>query len=52
MYIDWMTWSIWALGLALLLYWCVQTLRELKSLFSRQRGCSASSQGTNGPIHD
>lgn len=38
MYIDWVTWGIWALGLALLLYWCVQTLRELRSLFSRKRG--------------
>ena len=40
MYIDWLTWSIWALGLALLLYWCIQTVRELKSLFSRKRGLS------------
>jgi len=37
MYIDWMTWSIWALGLALLVYWCIQTVRELKSLLSRKR---------------
>ena len=38
MYIDWMTWSIWALGLGLLvLNWRrIQTLRELKSLFSTQ----------------
>jgi len=38
MYIDWMTWGIWALGLALLVYWCIETARELKSLFSRKRG--------------
>ena len=33
MYIDWMTWGIWALGLGLLVYWGIQTVRELKSLF-------------------
>ena len=38
MHIDWMTWGIWALGLGLLVYWCIQTVRELKSLFSRKRG--------------
>jgi hypothetical protein len=42
MYIDWITWSIWFLGLVLLLYWCVETAREFKSLFERktQRGSS------------
>jgi len=38
MYIDWMTWGVWALGLGLLVYWCIQTVRELKSLLSRKRG--------------
>ena len=38
MYIDWMTWSIWTLGLALLVYWCIETAREFKTLFSRKRG--------------
>lgn len=37
MYIDWMTWSIWTLGLALLVYWCIETAREFKALFSRKR---------------
>jgi hypothetical protein len=37
MYIDWMTWSIWTLGLALLLYWCFQTIREFRQLFARRK---------------
>lgn len=37
MYIDWITWSIWSLGLALLLYWCFQTAREFRALFARKR---------------
>jgi hypothetical protein len=38
MYIDWITWSIWSLGLALLLYWVFETTREFKALFSRKKG--------------
>ena len=37
MQIDWVTWSVWAFGLALLLYWCFETFREFKSLFSRRK---------------
>lgn len=37
MYIDWMTWSVWTLGLALLLYWCFQTIREFRLLFARRK---------------
>ena len=28
MYIDWITWSVWSFGLALLLYWGFETARE------------------------
>jgi len=35
--IDWITWGLWAFGLALLLYWCFETFREFKSLFSRHK---------------
>lgn len=37
MYIDWITWSVWSLGVVLLLYWCFETIREFKSLFSRRK---------------
>ena len=37
MYIDWITWSIWSLGLALLLYWLFETTREFKALFARKK---------------
>ncbi len=37
MYIDWITWSVWSFGLALLLYWCFGTVREFRNLFERRR---------------
>jgi hypothetical protein len=37
MYIDWITWSIWTFGLALLLYWFFETIREFKQLFAKRR---------------
>jgi hypothetical protein len=37
MQIDWITWGIWAFGLAILLYWCFETFREFKSLFSKHK---------------
>ena len=37
MQIDWITWGLWAFGLTLLLYWCLETLREFKSLFSSHK---------------
>ncbi len=40
-YVDWITWSVWAFGLALLLYWCYETIRELKNLFARRRNRAA-----------
>jgi len=36
MRIDWMTWSVFAIGLIMLVYWCVQTIREFKDLFKRR----------------
>lgn len=35
---DWITWSVWSLGLGLLLYWCFQTIREFRALFSKRKG--------------
>ena len=34
--IDWITWSVFAIGLVMLGYWCVQTLREFRALFKRR----------------
>jgi hypothetical protein len=36
MQIDWITWSIFAIGLVMLLYWCVKTVREFRDLFKRR----------------
>ena len=36
MQIDWITWSVFGIGLALLVYWCVQTVREFKELFKQR----------------
>lgn len=36
--IDRVTWSVWAFGLSLLLYWRPQTLRELRALFAKRKG--------------
>jgi hypothetical protein len=37
MYADRMTWSVWVFGLALLLYWRVETVSEFRALFARRR---------------
>jgi hypothetical protein len=37
MQIDWVTWGLWTFGLALLLYWCFETFREFKALFSGRK---------------
>ncbi len=36
MQIDWITWSVFAIGLAMLLYWCFQTAKEFRELFQRR----------------
>lgn len=36
MQIDWITWSVFATGAAMLLYWCVQTIREFRDLFRKR----------------
>ena len=33
MQIDWVTWSVFGIGLVMLGYWCVHTVREFKELF-------------------
>jgi len=36
MQIDWITWSVFAIGLILLVYWCVETIREFADLFRKR----------------
>jgi hypothetical protein len=36
MEIDRITWSVFGIGLAMLVYWCVHTAREFKELFKRR----------------
>lgn len=36
MRIDWVTWSVFAIGLIMLVYWFVQTIREFKDLFKKR----------------
>jgi len=36
MQIDWITWTVFGIGAAMLLYWCVQTFREFTDLFRRR----------------
>jgi len=36
MQIDWITWSVFGIGLIMLLYWCFQTIREFRDLFQRR----------------
>ena len=37
MHTDWMTWSVWAIGLGLLVNWCLQTYREFRTLFTKRK---------------
>ena len=36
MKIDWITWTVFAVGLIMLVYWCIQTIREFLDLFRRR----------------
>ncbi len=37
MYIDWVTWSIWFLGLVILVVWIYIPIREFKTLLAKHR---------------
>ena len=37
MYFDWLTWSVWSVGLVLLVYWLIQTTREFKEIIVSQK---------------
>ena len=37
MYFDWLTWSVWSLGLVLLVYWLIQTTKEFKEIIVSQK---------------
>lgn len=37
MYFDWLTWSVWSLGLVLLVYWLFQATSEFREIISAQK---------------
>ena len=34
MFFDWMTWSIWGIGVLILIIWVIKTIEEFKLLFT------------------
>ena len=45
MYFDWITWSVWTLGLILLLYWLFKTTREIKEIIISQNKQHSNKEG-------
>ena len=37
MYFDWITWSIWLIGLAILVIWIYVPIKEFKSLLAKRK---------------
>jgi len=37
MYFDWVTWSIWLMGLVILIVWIIVPLKEFKKLATRHQ---------------
>ncbi|MEA1912342.1 MAG: hypothetical protein U9N06_00695 [candidate division WOR-3 bacterium] len=33
---DWVTWSIWGVGLAILIIWIIQSAKEYRGILKRQ----------------
>ena len=50
MYIDWITWSIWFLGLIILMVWIYVPIKEFKTLLEkhRKKQHQADESGTAG----
>ena len=36
MFFDWITWSIWSIGVLILIFWTIEAIKEFRSLFSEQ----------------
>jgi heme exporter protein D len=36
MFFDWITWSIWGIGLIILVLWLVETIKEFRVLLSEE----------------
>jgi len=34
MFFDWITWSIWSIGVLILIFWMIETIKEFKVLFT------------------
>ncbi|MEA2064177.1 MAG: hypothetical protein U9P14_10795 [Gemmatimonadota bacterium] len=41
MYFDWITWSIWSLGLIILIVWIYVPIKEFKHLLKERRDKTA-----------
>lgn len=52
MHIDWITWGVWTFGLALLLYWCFETVREFQQLFARRKKSALESSAKTDHMDD
>lgn len=37
MYFDWITWSIWLVGFAILVIWVIVPIKEFKKLVQKRR---------------
>ena len=37
MYIDWVTWSVWLIGFAILVIWIYFPVREFKNLYKKRK---------------
>lgn len=36
MIFDWVTWSIWSIGVLILVLWTIETIKEFRTLFSEE----------------
>ena len=36
MIFDWVTWSIWSIGVVILIFWTIETIKEFRALFSEE----------------
>jgi len=36
MFFDWITWSVWGIGVLILILWTIETFKEFKALFTEE----------------
>ena len=53
---DWVTWSIWGMGLVILVVWIVVPIKEFAGIIKRRRAASKdaaeASAGSDEAAHD